>query len=175
MLKEVWKDIEGYEGFYQVSNLGRVKSLKRTFIRSDGKTKTFQGKVLKHNVNPKGYKYVNLSCQSKIYSIRIHRLVAKAFLENPNNYPCINHIDENKLNNNIENLEWCTYQYNNTYNNKQRCRMTKVSKFSKRGEFIRNYDSITEAGKDTGADGRNISACCRKKIKSCGGYVWKYA
>jgi len=174
-MKEIWKDIAGYEGFYQVSNYGRVRSLRRTFTRSDGKIKTFQEKTLKQGTNPNGYKYVNLSIKSKAYSARVHRLVAEAFINNPENLPCINHKDENKANNSVENLEWCTYRYNNTYNNKQRCRMTKILQFSKSGELIKTYESVTKAEVEVFGKRSNISACCSGRIKSCGGYVWKYA
>lgn len=174
-MKEIWKDIDDYEGFYQVSNCGRVRSLTRTFTRSDGKVKTFKEKVLKQGTNPNGYKYVNLSIKSKAYSARVHRLVAEAFINNPENLPCINHKDENKANNSVENLEWCTFQYNLTYNGKQMKRAFKVLQFSKNGEFVKSYKSITEAETEVLGSRSNVGACCSGKIKSCGGYVWKYA
>lgn len=175
IIMEIWKDVESYKGYYQVSNLGNVRSLTRSFTRSDGKVKTFQGKLLTTKAEPSGYKHVNLSKHGKAHSVRIHRLVAYAFIENPNNYPCINHKDENKQNNTVDNLEWCTYQYNLTYNDKQLKRATKVDRYAKDGAYINTYISLTEAQRDTGADQRNIGACCRGKIKSCGGYVWKYS
>ena len=101
---EIWKDIKGYEGLYQVSNLGRVKSFQnhRVFIR-------------KQSHNKKGYLVLVLSKNNKNIQCRVHRLVAEAFLPNPNNYPCINHKDESRTNNTVDNLEWCTVQYNNYY------------------------------------------------------------
>jgi hypothetical protein len=174
-MKETWKDIECYEGFYQVSNYGRVRSLTRTFARSDGKVKTFQERVLKQGTNPNGYRYVNLSMGSKTYSARVHKLVAQAFLINPKSLPCINHKDEDKQNNAVGNLEWCTYQYNNTYNNKQRCRMTKILQLSKSGELIKAYESVAKAEIEVFGKRSNVSACCSGRINSCGGYVWKYA
>lgn len=175
MLSEVWKDIRGYEGFYQVSNYGRVRSITRTFKRKDGLVKTFQERVLKQGTNPNGYKYVNLSKGSGVYCARVHRLVAQAFLNNERNLPCINHKDEDKENNHVNNLEWCSYRYNNTYNNKHLSRATKVLQYSQDGEFIKAYISVSEAEKTVIGKRSNISACCSGKIKSCGGYVWKYA
>ncbi len=105
-MKEIWKDIPNYENLYQISNLGRVRSLHNRY-----KNKQY----LKPCANSKGYLLVSL-CKNHIQkAFNIHRLVAEAFIPNPNNYPCINHIDENKENNIFTNLEWCTYQYNNTY------------------------------------------------------------
>ena len=101
-MNEVWKDIKNYEGFYQVSNLGNIKSL-------------YYGKetILKPYINKKnGYMYIRLSKKGIVKTIRIHRIVAKTFLDNSNNYPIINHIDGNKLNNCVSNLEWCTQKEN---------------------------------------------------------------
>lgn len=174
MKNEVWKDISGYEGYYQISNFGRIKSIKRTITRKDGKAKTFSPVMLKQNIGTTGYSYANLSQKGKAKSERAHRLVAEAFIGNPENLPCINHIDENKTNNKVENLEWCSYRYNNTYNDKQLCRATPVLQFTTNGEFVRKHRSQAEAEKAMGRGRLNISACCRGKIKSCAGYVWKY-
>ena len=110
-MDEVWKDIEGYEGYYQVSNCGRVKSLDR--IVTSGKTK--KGMIIQGILDIGGYVRVTLwkSCKPKKYMV--HRLVAFAFLDNPNNLKMINHIDENKENNNVTNLEWCDCKYNINY------------------------------------------------------------
>lgn len=112
---EIWKDIEEYEGLYQVSNLGNVKSLD-TIINCKGAknidTHIRKGRLLKQNKTTTGYYYVNLSKNAKAKPLIVHRLVAKAFIPNINNYPIINHIDGNKLNNNVENLEWCDYSHN---------------------------------------------------------------
>lgn len=106
---EIWKDIPDYEGLYQVSNLGRVKSFKRNGNSKD--------RILKPSKNRCGYLQVILYKNRKTETFTVHRLVALAFISNPLNLPCINHKDENKENNNISNLEWCTQQYNATYNN----------------------------------------------------------
>lgn len=115
-MEEEWRDIIGYEGLYQVSNLGRVRSLDRTFIRSDGRLHNKQGRILTPGKNPRGYLFVNLSdINHKITPTRIHRLVVQTFIPNPECLPQVNHIDENKLNNSITNLEWCTNSYNTSY------------------------------------------------------------
>lgn len=175
MKSEIWKDIPGYEGYYQISNFGRVKSLTRRFTRSDGKEVTFKERLLKPGINQTGYKYVNLSKGGRAYCARVHRLVAQSFVPNPKRFPCINHKDENKLNNNSDNLEWCSFQYNLTYNNKQMCRATPVLQFTKNGEFVKAHVSQAEAERSMGCGRLNISACCSGRIKSCAGYVWKYA
>lgn len=105
--KQIWKDVKGYEGLYQVSNTGRVRSLNYM--------KTSKVQVLKPQRQTQGYLFVRLRKEGKIRTIYIHRLVAEAFIPNPNNYPEVNHIDENKQNNIVSNLEWCTREYNQNY------------------------------------------------------------
>ena len=114
---EIWKDIEGYEGRYQISNLGRVKSLSRT-IDVGGKFKRFQPeRILKPSKGVKGYLLVELYKNNCSKMKRVHRLVAESFIPNPKKLLSVNHIDENKENNTMENLEWCTDRYNNLYHN----------------------------------------------------------
>lgn len=120
---EAWKDIEGYEGLYQVSNRGRVRSLDRVeYINNKvgGITRRVRkGKILKPCFDgKKNYVHVNLSVDNESHTVNIHRLVALAFLPNPCNYREINHKDEDKTNNNVDNLEWCDHSYNNTYGSK---------------------------------------------------------
>lgn len=107
MGNEIWKDIEGYEGKYQISNFGNVKSLRFRNQKSS--------KNLTPRTNNQGYKIVGLNEKRKSKFVLIHRLVAVAFVDNPNNYPIVNHKDENPLNNHADNLEWCTYSYNRIY------------------------------------------------------------
>lgn len=106
-MAEIWKDIKGYEGKYQVSNWGNVRSLNYN--------KTGQPRVMAGNINRNGYKSQMLRKGNRRKLISIHRLVAQAFIPNPNNYPCVNHKNEIKTDNRVENLEWCTYEYNTNY------------------------------------------------------------
>lgn len=118
---EIWKDVPGFEGLYQVSHVGNVRSVTRTITRSDGRVYVKQGKLLKSFVTNKGYEYVMLNdAQHKQHLKTVHRLVAQAFIPNPNSLPIVNHKDENKLNNDASNLEWCTQSYNMTYNDVNR-------------------------------------------------------
>ena len=107
MLFEIWKDIEGYEGLYQVSNLGRVKSLKVSKIKSERIRKSYQ--------QSSGYISIVLCKNGKVTNHKIHRLVANAFIDNPDNLPEVNHMDEDKTNNCVDNLEWCDSSYNKNY------------------------------------------------------------
>lgn len=113
-MQEIWADIRGYEGLYQVSNLGRVKSLERVTISKNGKRYTCQELCLRFG-NIKGYKFVVLRKDCKSHQVLVHRLVAQAFIPNPDNLPEVNHKDENPSNNCVENLEWCTHKYNSNY------------------------------------------------------------
>lgn len=111
---EIWKDIPDYDGLYQVSNLGRVRSLDRTVKSSYGAVQNIKGKIIKYK-NSRGYACVSLSKNGIVKYMRVHRLVALVFIPNPHNYPQINHKDCNPYNNQSENLEWCTQKYNNNY------------------------------------------------------------
>ena len=179
-MSEIWKAIPGYEGIYEVSNQGRVRSLPRV-IRMDSGIGNFynyhhNGKVLKLRINNKGYCYVSL-CGKKVL---VHRLVAMAFVPNPDNLSCVNHKDENPKNNNAENLEWCTFQYNLDYGT-CRARIAKhfwvaVIGIDKDGNE-HYFSSMREAEEKTGVNFRNIVACCQKKKHrhTAGGYRWRYA
>ena len=117
MLNEIWKAVRYYEGLYEVSNYGRVRSLERIVIDKNGKCKTVHGKFLTQHDNGRGYLFVNLYKNDKCKREYVHRLVALAFIENPNKLPQVNHKDEDKQNNYVENLEWCDSKYNNNYGN----------------------------------------------------------
>lgn len=163
--KEEWKDIKGYEGLYQVSNLGEVKRF----------YKTREEKIIKPFKDKYGYLVVNLYREGKSKTIKVHRLVANAFLENYDNLPCINHKDENKQNNNVKNLEFCTCAYNNTYGSRLEKIRKKVLQFDKQGNLIQEWDSISRVNKAFKIKGSSISEVCKGKRKSCKGYIWKYA
>ena len=171
-MKEEWRDIKGYEGLYQISNLGRIKSLKD----NHGK---YREKILKPG-NSKG----------KLF--KIHRLVAIHFIENPNNYPEVNHKDENPINNHVNNLEWCTAEYNVNYGtrNKRASEKLKGSKNPKARKVQcittgKKFNTIREAGEYYGLSQSitdvNITKCCQGKVKSAGKHPitseklkWKY-
>ena len=114
MTEEIWKPIEGYEGQYEISSYGRVKSLKRPYENNGGIQWTKE-RILSPGKDKDGYLQVNLHCNGKQHQRKIHRLVAQAFLPNPDNLPMVNHKDEDKTNNNVDNLEWCDHRYNMNY------------------------------------------------------------
>lgn len=168
-MEEIWKDIEGYEGLYQVSNMGRVKSVRRNIL-------------LKSRI-ARGYERVNLSKNGKYLTKKVHRLVANAFIPNPDNLPQVNHKDENKTNNCVDNLEWCDSKYNINYGmgNKKRGlsntngKLSKpVCQYSKDGCFIKEWKSIRDIERMTGYSSGHISRCCRGKQAYAYDYLWKY-
>lgn len=173
MLKEIWKDIPGYEGRYQVSNLGRVKSLNYK--------RTGTAQILKP-ANSLGYRVVNLCKHGSGKMFGIHRLVALVFIPNPLKLSVINHKDENRANNVTSNLEWCSKSYNATYGTSPAkiaaARSRPVLQYTKDGKFVREFSSLLEADKFFGCGGRSvqssISQCCKGKIKSCRGFVWRF-
>lgn len=161
-MKEIWKDIKNYEGHYQVSNLGRVKSIKF-------------GKeiILKQQQCMDGYYYVNLSKNGIAKRYYVHRLVAEAFIDNSDNLPCVNHKDENKQNNVVSNLEWCTHEYNNNYGTRiERCSKT-VLQFDLNGNLIKEWKSLHECNRN-GFNQGDICKCCNGKRKTAKGFIWKY-
>lgn len=160
---EIWKDIKDYEGLYQVSNLGRVKSFKHKKER-----------ILKLRFTGRYYQaelYKNES--SKSYSV--HKLVAEAFIPNPDNLPCINHKDEDKSNNCVDNLEWCTQYYNIHYGTGLHRRIVTQYKPVICIEKGICYPSQIEAGQQLGISHRHINDCCKGRRHTTGGYHWKYA
>lgn len=168
-IKEEWMPVVGYEGLYIVSNTGRVKAIN---YHREKKEK------LLTIYDCKGYKFVHLYKKGNPRKGQIHRLVAMAFIPNPNNYPIINHKDENPSNNNVENLEWCDYKYNANYGNRSikigAKKNKRIIQLTKDGEYIREYASFKEAQEETGLQYTNISKVCRGIRELCGGYKWKY-
>lgn len=114
-MEERWKSVNGYEGLYEISNFGNVKSLKRTVVDCRGFNKTISEKVLKHRRHNHGYRYITLCRPGDYHNKLVHRLIAEHFIENPQNKPHINHINGNKADNRLENLEWCTQSENNQH------------------------------------------------------------
>ena len=174
MNKEIWKDIPNYEGLYQVSNLGNVRSLNH-YASNGIKDIIYKGKILNQNKHYKNdYMSVILSNNGKYKRFLVHRLVASAFIPNNDNLPCINHKDENKTNNKVENLEWCTHKYNNNYgkNTKKLCKF--VIQYDLDNNFIKEYYSANEASRQTGINTSNICKCCRGERKKTKGFIFKY-
>ena len=182
---EEWRDIKGYEGIYQVSNCGRVKKL----LKKNEKLQIAA-------TDKDGYKIIRLWNGNKLKTHKVHRLVALAFLENPNNYPQVNHRDEDKTNNNINNLEWCTPKYNVNYGTRNERASKSISKAMK-GKYIGSkspnarkvvcittgeiFNSMTQAAEKYNIAYQDISKCCRKKRKSAGKHqvtgeklLWEY-
>ena len=199
MMEEIWKDIKGFEGRYQVSNLGRVRSLDMVLEGRNWKSSgpfEYQrsGKVLKPLKKRNGYYQVCLRHNGKPKYFSIHRLVALAFIPNPNQLPCVNHKDENKENNFVfvnedctvdydkSNLEWCTQKYNSNYGTrKERLRkyaisnvMRPVVQFDMEGNVIDTFESLSDAENKTGISNINICGVCNGRRKSTHGYVFKF-
>ena len=185
-LNEIWKPIKGYEGLYEVSNFGRIKSLKR-LVKSHNKWGEcyiiINEKILKTSDNKLGYLFVKLYKNNKTKTYYIHRLVAEHFIHNPNNLPEVNHKDECKSNNIYTNLEWCDRKYNVNQGN----RLKKISKKLKNkkewskpviqytldGQFVKEWESINEADRN-GYNHGHIAACCRGERKTHKGFIWEY-
>ena len=161
-MEEQWLDIIGYEG-YQVSNLGRVKSL--------GNYKTRKEKILKQCIDKDGYLQVQLCKNGKIKTFKVHRLVAQAFIPNPDNLPQVNHKDENKENNIVSNLEWCTQQYNSEYSFAKP--ILQIDKDT--NEIIREWASARQVERELGIDDSSIIKCCKGKLKTARGSKWRYS
>lgn len=181
MCKEYWIDVEGYDGTLQISNFGRVKSYH----------KNKNGIILKCNIIKGGYKRVHVRYNGTDKKILVHRLVAEAFLPNQNNYPIINHKDENPSNNLVwvnddgsvdlekSNLEWCDNKYNINYGTAIQRKADKLSKeveqYTMDGVFVRKFKSTKSVEKEIGVFSTSVAACCRGVNKSAGGFTWKYA
>ena len=158
---EQWKDIKGYEGLYQVSNLGRVKTIKTNKIRKLEKVRS-------------GYLRVMLCKNNKSERFLVHRLVAEAFINNANNLPEVNHKDENKLNNSADNLEWCSRNYNNNYGTRNK--KISESQYKKircidTGEI---FNSINEAAEKYNIHNSTLVHYLKGRGNSAAGYKWEY-
>ena len=178
MQQEIWKDIPGYMGLYQVSNFGRIKGLSRIVKNKDSQM-VVESKIKNPQLNKTNDRLIiSLSKDGIKRTYFIHRLVALAFIPNPNNLPQINHKDENPKNNNVENLEWCTAYYNTHYGNCIRKRAKSKSKAIYqidriKHKIINQFDSLTQAQEITGIDKRLISRVLCGKNQTAGGYIWE--
>ena len=203
MQEEVWKDVVGYEGLYEVSNLGRVRSLSREVSHVEkGQKYIRDGRVLKYgHAHGRHYKYLLVClCKDKQRSMkRVHRLVAEAFIPNPDNLPMINHKDENPSNNRVDNLEWCTAKYNSNYgtarermketrkknNSNKKMLLTRIKNNSSKppksvamidddGNIVKRYFSVSDAARDIGVHHNSVSRVCYGIRKHIHGYKFKY-
>jgi len=177
MLNEIWKDVRGYEGIYQVSNMGRVRSLDRYI--DYGFRKAFKaGQILAIGRYPNGYCYVNFCVNRKRTSQLIHRLVAIAFIPNPNDLPEVNHKDEDITNNIVFNLEWVTSKKNANYGTRNKRVGEKLSikviKIDKELNPVKIYNSLVEAGNENNIDISSIIRVCKGKQNTSKGYKWMY-
>lgn len=192
-MKEDWKDIEGYEGLYQVSCEGRVRSLERVVRRNGATTKTLKSVILKPQKQANGYLFACLSKNGERKQFLIHRLVAKAFISGHGE---VNHIDEDKTNNCVSNLEWVTHSENIRHgscisrrsehsdfkgsNNPMYGRKGKdnphsmpIKQYDLSGNFVKEYDSAATAGRELNISSSSICRCANGFIQKCGGYIWK--
>ena len=169
-MKEEWRDVIGYEGRYQVSNFGRVRSLA---VKS--KTRFYKGDILSASQDKFGYMVVTLSRRTH----KVHRLVAKAFIDNPNDYPCINHIDENKTNNRVDNLEWCTYKHNANHGTRNariaQGERISIIQYDLNGNEVKRWDSATSAARFYGVKRWTITGCLKGRQHTSCGFKWGYA
>ena len=192
-MQEIWKDIYfvdkgiiyDYRNLYQVSNMGRIRKIlfKNRWVEKK------KEKILKFKINNWGYYEVTLSKTSKVKTFRVNRIVAKIFIPNPNNYLEVNHINGIKIDNRVENLEWCTRSKNLKHSfeiglrkpstpmkgkrGKETGNFKEILQYDLKGNLIKKWECIALAQRVLGIN--NISACCRKKRKKAGGYKWEYA
>ena len=174
---ENWKAIAGYEGYYEVSNLGNVRSIPHEVCTKGGVKRMSPGRNLIQKKARNGYMRVHLSKEGEARYHAVHRLVATAFVFNPDNLKQVNHKDENKANNQAENLEWCTRSYNCKYGHRNDTmierRRHEVQSII--GNVIQTYYSIQSASRITGVNAAHICQCCKGERDTAGGMKWRYA
>ena len=197
MENEIWKPVVGYEGWYEVSSFGNLRSVDRTGVDVFGVARRYKGRMISSDSLSYGYPVAILMKNGKRKTVRIHRIVAEAFIPNPDNKPFIDHIDTNKLNNSLSNLRWCTDKENSNneitkeknranglrmweegcFDNRNNTHYRKVAQYTRDGEYIKTWDSIVEVEAALGIDASSISSLClgtNPKRHTAGGYKWKH-
>lgn len=176
-MNEIWKTIDGYPN-YMVSNMGNVKNIKT-------------GKMLKPTISTTGYLQIHLWKNNHEKNFKLHRLIALSFIPNPENKPCIDHINTNKMDNRVCNLRWVTHKENNNnpntiekHSGTKCCMYGKLGKnnnksipilqFTKNGELVKKWDSIMDIERELGIRQPHVSSCCKGKRKTTGGFIWRY-
>ena len=178
MKNEEWRDVVGYEGRYQVSSMGRVKSLERKVRHWRGGERIQKERFLKPSNDRRGYLLVSLCDGEKRKTFSVHRLVCQAFHENPDNKPQVNHINEIKTDNRACNLEWCTCKQNVNHGTRTersaKARSKPVGQYTLDGELVKIWQSPCEAGKQIGLSDSHVSKVANGKLKTAYGFIWKY-
>lgn len=188
MEEEIWKPVVGYDGLYVVSSVGRVRSLERVIMKSNGCRMTVKTIILKPSSDHHGYLFVYICGKDKPKRKYIHVLVAKAFIPNYDNKPCVDHINGDPRDNRVENLRWCTHKENCNFDlarkrksiahtgkfGRDSSRYKTVLQYKKDGTFIRSFCGAREAGRELHLNPSNISSVCRGDRMYAGGYIWKY-
>ena len=182
-MQEEWRPIKEFDGIYEVSSLGRVRSIGRYARIANGNYRYAKGKIKKIGKYPNGYSMVNFTVNGTHITRLVHRLVAQAFIPNPDNLPQVNHKDEDITNNSADNLEWCTPEYNANYGTRNlRCYESNKKSFKpvyqidrESGMIIRWWESIASASKQLNIYDCQISRVCKGTNNYAGGFVWRYA
>lgn len=177
-MEEIWKPVVGYEGFYEVSSMGRVKSLER----KDCLGRTVKERILKQAVTHDGYLRVGLYAGGKLKTLKIHRLVCEAFNDNRDEKPEVNHINEDKTDNRASNLEWCTRTWNNNHGTRNERAAKSIAKalskpvgqYTRDGELVKIWSSTMEVQRQAGFSQGNISKAANGNRKTAYGFIWKY-
>ena len=170
-----WKPVRNYEGYYDVSDTGLVRSITRYVPDVSHGRRVVRGKIMQQTEGANGYPVVNLHKFGVSSVIPVHRLVAEAFLDNPHDFPTVNHKDGNKANNSVDNLEWASYSDNNTHALRHNLRSPKsnpVLQIDKNGLVLAAYNSVTDASRQTGISRGMISHAAHGRAKYAGGFVW---